>query len=76
MMNLPKDSFKLPGKDWEWEDIWHVEKTPDQTDPDGWQYALDFNYNFHGTKGIFDSVRRKKWVRVCRQKLENNSGSK
>jgi hypothetical protein len=26
LLNIPKDSFKLPGKDWEWEDIWYVEK--------------------------------------------------
>ena len=66
MMSLPKDSFKLPGRDWEWEDIWHVEKLPEFTDQEGWQYGIDFNSNFHGTKGIFDAVRRRKWVRVCR----------
>lgn len=68
MMNLPKESFKLPGKEWEWEDIWYVEKSAEFTDENGWQYAVDFNGNFHGHKGIFDAVRRRKWIRVCRQK--------
>lgn len=68
VMNLPKDSFKLPGKNWEWQDIWYVEKLPEFTDEQGWQYAVDFNANFHAQKGLFDVVRRRKWVRVCREK--------
>jgi len=73
-MHLPKESFSLPtpanggGKEWEWEDIWHVEKIPEFTDANGWQYAVDFNSNFHGHKNLLDVVRRRKWVRVCRQK--------
>jgi hypothetical protein len=74
-LNLPKDSLKLPpgnGREWEWEDIWHVDKS-EFTDPDGWQYALDFNSQFHSHKGLFDAVRRRKWVRACRQKTLTSS---
>ncbi|TNV82072.1 hypothetical protein FGO68_gene11220 [Halteria grandinella] len=68
VMQLPKDSFKLPNGNWEWADIWHVEKLPEFTDEQGWQYAVDFNGNFHAQKGLFDVVRRRKWLRVCREK--------
>ncbi len=67
-MNLPKDSFKLPGKDWEWEDIWHVDKHPEFTDDDGWIYSVDFTAPGHKYQGIFDVVRKRKWVRVCKKK--------
>ena len=46
-MYLPKDSFKLPGKDWEWEDIWHVDKHPEFTDDEGWIYSVDFGSPGH-----------------------------
>jgi len=78
VMHLPKESFKLPtpanggGREWEWEDIWHVEKIPEFTDSNGWQYAVDFNSNFHGHKNLLDVVRRRKWVRVCRQKQSSS----
>ncbi len=76
LMNIPKDSFKLPGKDWEWEDIWYVEKQREFTDDNGWQYAVDFGSNFHGTKALFDVVRRRKWIRVCRVKQNTIRESK
>lgn len=76
MLHLPKDSFKLPSSAWEWEDIWHVERTPEFTDADGWSYAIDFNSAFHAAKGLLDAVRRRKWVRVARLKNESmGSGS-
>lgn len=44
--SLPKERFILPGLDWEWEDIWHVEK--DETmDEEGWQYAQTFKGPFN-----------------------------
>ena len=67
-LNIPKDSFKLPGKEWEWSDIWHVEKLPEFTDDDGWQYAVDFTSPFHKNLGLFDMVRKRKWIRVYRKK--------
>ena len=70
MLTLPKETFKLPGPQWAWEDIWHVEKMPEFTDTEGWQYAVDFQSNFHSIKGLFDAVRRRKWVRVARVKNE------
>ncbi len=68
MMTLPKESFKLPSNQWEWEDIWHVEKLPEFTDNEGWSYSIDFNSPFHSAKGMLDAVRRRKWVRVARLK--------
>ena len=59
-MYLPKDSFKLPGKDWEWEDIWHVDKHPEFTDDEGWIYSVDFGSPGHKYQGIFDVVRKRK----------------
>jgi len=47
-----------------------VEKMPEFTDTEGWQYAVDFQSNFHSIKGLFDAVRRRKWVRVARVKNE------
>ena len=66
MLTLPKEGFKL-AEGWEWEDIWHVEKLPEFTDNEGWQTAVDFNGNWHGSKGLFDAVRRKKWLRLSKQ---------
>jgi hypothetical protein len=71
MMNMPKESFKLPSSAWEWEDIWHIERTPEFTDADGWSYAIDFNSGFHASKGLLDAVRRRKWVRVARLKPDS-----
>lgn len=68
MMTLPKESFRLPSSQWEWEDIWHVERLPEFTDADGWQYSIDFNSTFHAAKGMLDAVRRRKWIRVAREK--------
>ncbi|CDW73311.1 tectonin beta-propeller repeat-containing protein 1 [Stylonychia lemnae] len=67
-MQLPKEAFKLPSKDWEWEDIWHVDKHPEFTDDDGWSYGVDFSSPFHKHQGMFDVVRKRKWVRVCKKK--------
>lgn len=64
-MLLPKDNFKLPSKDWEWETIWYVDKHPEFNDDDGWSYANDFGGNFHKAQGTFDVVRRRKWIRIC-----------
>lgn len=75
-MQLPKDSFKLPAKDWEWEDIWHVDKHPEFTDDEGWSYAVDFSSPFHKHQGLFDVVRKRKWVRVCKKKLPSSSPEK
>lgn len=69
----------MPGKEWEWEDIWYVEKVADVTDDEGWQYAVDFKGPFHKQQGLIDVIRRRKWIRVCKQKApegDNNTHNK
>lgn len=46
-MHLPKEAFKLDSKEWQWEDIWHVDKHPEFTDDEGWSYGVDFSSPFH-----------------------------
>jgi hypothetical protein len=68
-LNLPKETFKIPGIDWEWEDIWYVDKHLEFQDDDGWSYGVDFASPFHKHQGLFDVVRKRKWVRVCKMKI-------
>jgi hypothetical protein len=76
-MSLPKDQFKLPVKDWQWETIWYVDKHQEFTDSEGWTYATDFHGTYKKNQGAFDVVRRRKWIRVCAQKTsEDNSTNK
>lgn len=42
-MYLPKEQFKLPDNQWEWETIWFIDKNPEFTDESGWQYSSDFS---------------------------------
>ncbi|KAL1483083.1 hypothetical protein MTO96_002153 [Rhipicephalus appendiculatus] len=46
---------------------WQVDyHTPGGVDKNGWQYAPDFPFSYHGSKGITDYVRRRRWFRLCR----------
>ena len=43
---------------------WLVDyQPPDGADREGWQYATDFPSRYHGHKGPFDYVRRRRWQR-------------
>jgi hypothetical protein len=64
-MHLPKESFKLPGPEWAWRTTWLPDVNSDQTDEEGWMYAIDFNSPWSAKSGAFDVVRRRKWARVC-----------
>ena len=39
---------------------------PEEADREGWQYATDFPSRYHPSKGSFDYVRRRRWMRKCR----------
>jgi hypothetical protein len=47
----------------QWDDDWTLVIRSDETDKDGWEYAIDFPQSFHAQKHMTDFVRRRKWVR-------------
>eukprot|EP00050_Salpingoeca_kvevrii_P015124 m.43775 g.43775 ORF g.43775 m.43775 type:complete len:1171 (-) comp6172_c0_seq1:176-3688(-) len=59
----------VPYPGWKWVDEWHIQMDEDGKfphDKDGWQYAPDFQgafSNFKASGGMFDHVRRRRWVR-------------
>ena len=62
-----KDTMTLPNRHWTWMSDWVVDyHPPDGADRDGWQYATDYPNRYHGQKGSFDYVRRRRWIRKCR----------
>ena len=64
--NCPRECFTLPEK-CKWDGPWRVDttRTTDSlTDPDGWEYAHDFNQSVWTFKrSLKDFVRRRKWTR-------------
>ena len=40
--NCPKEGYRLPSSQWQWIGDWEVVYVQDETDDDGWQYAVDF----------------------------------
>jgi tectonin beta-propeller repeat-containing protein 1 len=64
---LTKDSIKLPSKHWQWMTDWNVDYTiSDGVDADGWQYAIDFPFDYHSDRKFTDYVRRRRWYRKCK----------
>lgn len=64
----PREKFKLPGDDWQWDGEWRVAKDG-KGDEEGWEYAPDFyRKEFHSSKATFDVVRKRKWTRTCFRK--------
>ena len=63
---LTKESFTLPGNDWEWDGDWKL-TINNSTDSEGWEYAADFKSNFKPESSSFAYVRRRKWSRKCSQ---------
>lgn len=51
--------------DWTWIDDWHVDKTLNDCDEEGWLYAPSFHSDFcvYGAKSAKSYVRRRKWIR-------------
>lgn len=65
-LKLPRDSILLPvDGDWRWQTEWIVEIDNNFHDKKGWSYANDYNGPFKRSRGLFDLVRRRKWVRYA-----------
>lgn len=65
-VKLPRDSIVLPIEGgWKWQTEWIVEIDANFHDKKGWSYANDFNGPFKRSRGLFDLVRRRKWVRYA-----------
>eukprot|EP01061_Rhynchopus_euleeides_P040389 TRINITY_DN6950_c0_g3_i1.p1 TRINITY_DN6950_c0_g3~~TRINITY_DN6950_c0_g3_i1.p1 ORF type:complete len:3719 (+),score=1247.43 TRINITY_DN6950_c0_g3_i1:123-11279(+) len=61
--NLPKDSVKCPAG-FKWMGGWQIDRSGN-TDKEGWEYAVDFPFEFHASKKLMDSVRRRRWMRYA-----------
>ncbi|KAL7532237.1 hypothetical protein ACHAXR_009063 [Thalassiosira sp. AJA248-18] len=70
-LNLNKDDFFLPDKNWMWVDDWEIEVNEDlnANDLDGWEYATDFEAFCRPPRSYQrgDLCRRRRWTRT-RQK--------
>ncbi len=70
-------SCLILGTGWEWEDDaeWTIDHA--QGDADGWEYAFNFGWGFewHGTCGMTDCVRRRAWIRRLRKSELELAGS-
>ncbi|XP_033340443.1 tectonin beta-propeller repeat-containing peroxin 23 isoform X2 [Megalopta genalis] len=61
-----REHTKLLSMHWRWVSDWIVDfHTPGGVDRDGWQYATDFPFQYHGKKYFTDYVRRRRWFRRC-----------
>lgn len=47
----------------QWDDEWTLLIRSDETDTEGWEYAIDFPQSFHAQKHVSDFVRRRRWIR-------------
>ena len=72
-LKLPRDSILLPiDGDWKWQTEWIAEIDANFHDRKGWSYANDFTGPFKKSRGLFDLVRRRKWVRYA---IHQSTGS-
>lgn len=54
----------------QWVDDWKL-IVDETTDLNGWVYGTNFkSKNFGSQKGILDVVRKRKWVRKCKAKVD------
>lgn len=66
-VEITKDSVRPPSKAWQWVNDWNIDyTTPGGVDSAGWQYAVDFPFDYHPEKAFTDYARRRKWYRKCR----------
>ena len=57
----PKEAIQLkPG--WQWLGDWQIDRS-EKTDDDGWEFAIDFKFDFSSRKSAIDAVRRRRWTR-------------
>lgn len=66
--DLPKESFKMPSKNWVWENEWFVEDNIDgePLGVEGWTYSVDFPMEYGPERKWNSLVRRRKWLRHMR----------
>eukprot|EP00755_Sulcionema_specki_P021014 Sspe_Gene.12885::Locus_4420_Transcript_1_1_Confidence_1.000_Length_11390::g.12885::m.12885/K19525/VPS13A_C; vacuolar protein sorting-associated protein 13A/C len=65
--NRTKESMErdLP-EGWKWVGDWQIERGS-HTDKNGWQFAVDFPFEFHSREKPLYSVRRRRWTRTKMQ---------
>ena len=67
-VSLPKESFSLPSKSWQWESDWYIDDNI-EGEPlgiEGWTYAIDFPMKYSCDRHWNSLVRRRRWLRVRR----------
>ncbi|KAI1285473.1 Tectonin beta-propeller repeat-containing protein 1 [Halotydeus destructor] len=64
---LQKDDVRLPSSSWQWTSDWLIDYTTSGgVDESGWQYAVDFPFEYHPEKSFTDYARRRRWHRKCK----------
>lgn len=62
-----KEYNKLLSVHWQFVSDWIVDfSVHGGCDRDGWQYAVDFPFEYHAKKQFTDYARRRRWYRKCR----------
>lgn len=62
-----KEYGKMLSMHWQFVSDWIVDfHIPFGCDRDGWQYAIDFPFEYHPKKQFADTARRRRWYRKCR----------
>ncbi|KAL4436001.1 hypothetical protein ABPG74_022236 [Tetrahymena malaccensis] len=67
LRELKKEDFKLPDKNWQWENDgnWQVQLSED-TDQEGWQYGKSFNdASFINQQKSLYYIRKRVWYKTC-----------
>ena len=60
----------MEGQKFEWSTEWQIVRD-DSTDKEGWTYSNQFGAKkWTASKGLFDVVRRRRWMRQCKTKSE------
>lgn len=64
---LTKEGIKLPSRHWQWLNDWAIDyMNATDVDSEGWQYAIDFPFEYHPKRQFTDYVRRRRWFRKCK----------
>ncbi|KAH9513017.1 Tectonin beta-propeller repeat-containing protein 1 [Bulinus truncatus] len=68
VLDRPKENFRLPSSNWEWEGDWLIDENlhGEVISREGWQYAVDFPREYFPEKHWNSFVRRRKWIRFRR----------
>ncbi|XP_057681391.1 tectonin beta-propeller repeat-containing protein 1 isoform X2 [Corythoichthys intestinalis] len=70
LQHQPPSNFTLPSSNWEWEGDWYVDENfeGEDTEKEGWTYAIDFPAVYTKDKKWNSCVRRRRWLRHRRYK--------